>query len=87
MEKILKILNYFEQEYELEGWVTNLTPEKTAQNWIMCEGRPKSAAGGQLKSAAFQTRLESGGLMAFLSPQVMIMNGPSESLRSLNNPR
>ena len=35
MEEILKILNYFEQEYELEGWVTNLTPEKTAQNWIM----------------------------------------------------
>lgn len=34
LEKILNILNYFENEAITEGWVTNLQPEKTAQNWI-----------------------------------------------------
>jgi hypothetical protein len=34
LEKILTILEYFENESLTEGWVTNLQPEKTAQDWI-----------------------------------------------------
>ena len=34
LEKILKNMNYFEDESDLEGWVTNLQPEETAQDWL-----------------------------------------------------
>ncbi|MDA7653073.1 hypothetical protein N8668_02185 [bacterium] len=34
LEKILTILEYFENEALTEGWVTNLQPEKTAQDWV-----------------------------------------------------
>ncbi|MDA7618660.1 hypothetical protein N8703_05095 [Verrucomicrobia bacterium] len=34
LKKILTILHYFESEALTEGWVTNLQPEKTAQDWI-----------------------------------------------------
>ena len=34
LDKILTILEYFEKEALTEGWVTNLQPEKTVQDWI-----------------------------------------------------
>jgi hypothetical protein len=34
LEKILTILNYFESEALTEGWVTNLQPRETAQDWV-----------------------------------------------------
>jgi hypothetical protein len=34
LDKILTILEYFEKEALTEGWVTNLQPEKTAQDWV-----------------------------------------------------
>ena len=34
LKKILTILEYFENDALTEGWVTNLQPEKTAQDWV-----------------------------------------------------
>ena len=34
LHKIRFILDYFENEYGMEGWGTNLQPEKTALDWL-----------------------------------------------------
>ena len=34
LEKILTILEYFENEALTDGWVTNLQPRETAQDWV-----------------------------------------------------
>ena len=41
LDKILTILEYFEKEAITEGWVTNLQPEKTAQDWIQLGFTPE----------------------------------------------